>query len=121
MARAIGDGSVGEGLLPYPHITQLEIPSTCKSHFILASDGVWDSAIPEAEMFRLLQVCPLSQAASTILSLTTKPLQDDTTLIALEIGPPICVDKVCAAFFWQRSVSLTCFALFCASLYSSWT
>ncbi len=90
MARAIGDCRIGEGLLPYPHITQLKLPTSGTSHFILASDGVWDSGVPESEMFRALRAQTLSRAASQIISQTAStPLGDDTTLIAVEIRPTI--------------------------------
>ena len=97
MARAIGDGNAGEGLLPYPHITQMKLPTAGASRFILASDGVWDSGVPQGAMTKALRNRSLSEAATYIISHATAPLEDDATLIAVEIKPasnkvnmPIC-------------------------------
>ena len=88
MARAIGDGRAGEGLLPYPHITQMKLPATHASRFLLASDGVWDSGAPQWAISRALRDRSLSEAATYIISHASVPLEDDATLIAVEIQPP---------------------------------
>lgn len=112
MARAIGDGSIGEGLLPYPHITQLKLPTTHTSRFILASDGIWDSGIPERMMFQLLRDHTLAQGATNIMSQATASLRDDTTMTVVEIQP---ASKVSRDHYSENDCSDTLYSRFASS------
>ena len=92
MARAIGDEICGEDLLPYPHITQLKMP-TSGGRLIVASDGVWDAeAYCDTEHVGMaLRMNKREEAASAILYAAVNPLKDDTTLLIVDVLSP---DKV---------------------------
>ena len=87
LGRAIGDGVVGEGLLPFPHITQLKVPPT-GARFLIASDGVWDTQrCTEQRVGRMLRSGTRNEAASAILREATRRLHDDTTLLVVDVLP----------------------------------
>uniref|UniRef100_A0A061S795 Protein phosphatase 2c 15 n=1 Tax=Tetraselmis sp. GSL018 TaxID=582737 RepID=A0A061S795_9CHLO len=88
MSRAIGDQIAGEGVLAYPYVIQIRVP-TDGLRLIIASDGLWDSKLKVEQVCRMMRRRRLRKAAADILKscIRLSGLQDDTTLLVADILP----------------------------------
>ena len=84
VSRSIGDEDVGDGILAFPHLSQVVLPANRASRVILASDGLWDLSTFSSAAKAGRKA--MSSPAAAIINSHFR-FMDDTTVLMVDLLP----------------------------------